>query len=393
MNAMQDTHLQQIIQIIEQVHAAPHRLVLEFAGAGSLALWWLHSVAGSSRTLLEATDRYSPAALADVLGGAPAQAVAVPTALAMAGHAYQRAQALGGGVLVQGQAVPLLGVACTAAIATDYQKRGEHRCVVAVRQAAGSHTYTLQLGKGLRERAGEEAMVSRLLLHALARACGLDAAVPLELAAQETLQEAYHPAADPLALLLNEQACSVTVSPAGEMTADAPPREVAILSGAFNPLHAGHTQMAQAAAAMLQREVVFELPIINADKGTLPAHEIGRRLRQFAGHYRVVLSREPLFVAKAALFPGSMFVVGYDTAIRLVNPRYYGGEAGMLQAMAAIREAGCRFLVAGRLHDGSFRTLDEMHLPASLHDLFLDLPESYFRVDISSTELRQRERS
>jgi hypothetical protein len=390
---MLDSHLQ---QIIEQVHAAPHRLVLEFAGAGSLALWWLHSVAGSSRTILEATDRYSPAALADMLGGPPAQAVAVPTALAMAGHAYQRARALGGGMLVQeqtDQAVPLLGVACTAAIATDYQKRGEHRCVVAVRQAAGSHTYTLQLGKGLRDRAGEEAMVSRLLLHALARACALDAAVSLELAAQERLHEAYHPAADPLALLLNEQARSVTVSPEGEMTTDAPPREVAILSGAFNPLHEGHTRMAQAAAAMLQREVLFELPIINADKGTLPAHEIGRRLRQFAGQYRVVLSREPLFVAKAALFPGSVFVVGFDTAIRLINPRYYGGEAGMLQAMAAIREAGCRFLVAGRLQDGSFRTLDELHLPASLHDLFLELPESYFRVDISSTELRQRERS
>ena len=48
-------------EVIAQIHASAHKLVFEFAGAGSLALFWLHGVPGSSRTILEATDRYAPA--------------------------------------------------------------------------------------------------------------------------------------------------------------------------------------------------------------------------------------------------------------------------------------------------------------------------------------------
>ncbi len=35
-----------------------------------------------------------------------------------------------------------------------------------------------------------------------------------------------------------------------------------------------------------------------------------------------------LFTDKAALFPRSAFVIGYDTAVRLVAPRYYGRPGG-----------------------------------------------------------------
>src|SRR5690242_687467 len=80
--------------VIEQIHASAHKLVLEFTGAGSLALYQLHSVAGSSRTILEATDRYAATALVDLLGRTPAQFVARETAIAMAAQAYRRAMRL-----------------------------------------------------------------------------------------------------------------------------------------------------------------------------------------------------------------------------------------------------------------------------------------------------------
>ena len=64
---------------IEQIHDTPIKLVLEFAGAGGLALFWLHSVPGSSRTVLEATDRYAPASLGDLLGSTPDQFVSRET--------------------------------------------------------------------------------------------------------------------------------------------------------------------------------------------------------------------------------------------------------------------------------------------------------------------------
>jgi hypothetical protein len=57
--------------LVELLHAGPTRLVYEFAGAGVSALALLHAVGGSSRTLLEATDRYAELSLAEGVGGAP----------------------------------------------------------------------------------------------------------------------------------------------------------------------------------------------------------------------------------------------------------------------------------------------------------------------------------
>ena len=45
----------------------------------------------------------------------------------------------------------------------------------------------------------------------------------------------------------------------------------------------------------------------------------------------------PLFTLKSKLFNDSTFVIGYDTAIRLIMPKYYGGEVPMLLELAAMR--------------------------------------------------------
>lgn len=82
----------------------------------------------------------------------------------------------------------------------------------------------------------------------------------------------------------------------------------------------------------------------------------------------------PLFTQKATLFPGSTFVVGYDTAIRLVMPKYYGGEVPMLLEFERLKALGCKFVVAGRVDaDGSFKTMRDVILPPSL-EVCLSLP-------------------
>lgn len=368
--------------LITQIHATPHKLVLEFAGAGSLGLFWLHAVAGSSRTVLEATDRYAATSMADLLGAAPEQVVARETAVAMATQAYRRAMRLTDG------AADCLGVGCTAAITTDRARRGADRCWIAVRDRDAVLVYGLEMQKGARERLGQEALVGRLLLRAIARACGIAESVPMDLRADEQIEAETIAEAEPLARLLDGQARVVVVAPDGWREADAPVSGV-LLSGSFNPLHAGHEQLAHAAGQALGLPWSFELPIVNADKPPLGYTEIERRLDQFRGHYRVLLSREPLFVGKAALFPGCVFAIGYDTARRLLDPRYYDGEAGRDAALGSIRAHGCRLLVAGRVAGDAFHTLDDLAIPAGLRDLFIALPEGAFRVDLSSSEIRE----
>lgn len=80
-----------------------------------------------------------------------------------------------------------------------------------------------------------------------------------------------------------------------------------------------------------------------------------------------LLTQAPLYVEKARLFARSTFVVGYDTAIRLVMPKYYGGRTRMLLQLAALRHRGCQFLVAGRLGEsGRFLTLDKVDMPEEI---------------------------
>jgi hypothetical protein len=367
-------------ETITSIHQTPHRLVFEFAGAGSLALLWLHSVPGSSRTVLEATDRYAAASLADLIGVTPEKFVSAATARAMAEAAYRRALRLTDG------AAPCLGVACTAAIATDRVKRGDHGCSVAVYDGATLRVSRLTLAKGARDRAGEEALISLLIIRAIAEACGV-APPALALEPSETVEVEEEASPDPLMLLLNGDIAAVFVGKDGRICREcAPP--AALLSGSFNPLHAGHEYLAQAAAVVLDTPVTFELPVLNADKPPLRYIELERRLDQFRGRYPVVLTRAPLFVQKADLFPGCTFVIGYDTALRIIDPRYYDGEAGRDAAFARIAAQRCTFLVAGRVRDGAFRTLADIDIPPALRPLFRELPERLFRVDLSSTTIR-----
>lgn len=181
---------------------------------------------------------------------------------------------------------------------------------------------------------------------------------------------------------------SVTHHPGGRLAADEGVRG-ALFPGSFNPLHRGHRELADATATLLGAPVTYELAVVNVDKPPLDLGEVRRRLAQFEhARWPVALTRAPTFAEKARLFPGVTFLIGWDTAVRLVHARYYGSERAMHDALDEMRALGCRFLVAGRLVEGRFRTLAEADLPAGSGDLFSAVPESLFRVDLSSTELR-----
>jgi hypothetical protein len=181
---------------------------------------------------------------------------------------------------------------------------------------------------------------------------------------------------------------AVCLEPGGAVrVGPAPP---ALLSGSFNPLHRGHVGLARAAARHLGAEVHFELSVANADKPELPREEVERRAAQFAGVGPVWVTRAPTFVAKAELFPGAAFVLGWDTAVRVIDPKYYGGESGRDAALRAMLERGCRLVVGGRVDaSGAFRTWGG-ELAGEFAGLFVALAEGDFRVDVSSTQLRQK---
>ena len=417
-----DAYLGAVADLMRGLHATPHQAVIEMAG-GTLALSWLHAVPGSSRTVLEATDRYCRASLADLLGAVPASVVSSDAAIAMAAAALCRARVLAGAE------TPVLGAACTAALATDRRRRGAERACVAVADAFGTAVSTLTFtaaadasGRnepvGSAERQGpagapdpagcaaasrqqavrqqQEAAASALLVAQLASACGVDTggvAEQFAAAPGADLRREFHPS-EPFAALESGSRDRVMLNAAAQVvTTPVDWRRRALLSGSYHPLHAGHLALGRAAASFLGREVVYELPLANADKAPIALFEARRRAAQFAARAPVVLTRAALFADKAALFPGAVFVVGADTAERLVDERFYGGSAhNMDAALAALAERGCRLLVAGRRGGERFLTLRDLapHIPAAHRGLLCELPEALFRRDISSTEVRAR---
>ena len=183
---------------------------------------------------------------------------------------------------------------------------------------------------------------------------------------------------------------AVYIDPDGAARA-APPEPLALVSGSFDPLHRGHTGLAAVAAARLGVAVHFELAVVNADKPELPRAEVERRVAQFAGVGPVWVTRAATFAAKAELFPGAAFVLGWDTAVRVIDPKYYGGEPGRDAALRALLVRGCRFVVGGRLDaGGAFRVWDAGAVADEFAGLFVPLTEADFRADVSSTELRRK---
>jgi len=376
-------------ELIRQLHDSPHQIVLAVSGGGSLAVSDLLTQPGASSTVLEAVVPYSALAVDSWLGHRPDSYCSQDTARIMAATAWWRASQLSD---VDEATAPKLGIACTAALATGRPRKGEHRCWIAVESTRSSTTHSLILTKGARDRAGEEQLVRSLILRAIGEAAGLEPGPLLELSPDETvIVESETPPAE-IADVRNGVLDCVWSQPGGNLSREPSQPIAGLLSGAFNPLHVGHERLRSVAEKLLDGPVAFEFPVVNADKPPLDLFSIEQRRSQFRNSLLAVTAT-PLFVDKAHVFPGTTFVVGFDTAARVIDPRFYhASEKEMLAAMMLIREAGCRFLVAGRQAGETFEGLSQLRLPPGFADLFTEIPEADFREDVSSTEIRLRGR-
>ncbi|MGH7063822.1 MAG: hypothetical protein ACREET_07065, partial [Stellaceae bacterium] len=341
---------------------------------------------------IEAQIPYDEQALTAFLGFAPAQASSAETAIAMAQTARARARRLAPA------GADLVGLGATAALVSYRPRRGEHRVHIAFANAAQIAHSTGVLAKGRRDRAAEEDLVSRAIVLMLARACGVAAPSPQSLLdADEHYAEdvvAAGAAVDTIDRLLAGGLDRVTVQPDGQVTLSAPPPFV-LFPGSFNPMHQGHVLLARVAEELRQQPVAFEISVTNVDKPPLLGEAVRRRLAQFAWKSPVELTRAPTFLEKSRLFPKTIFVIGADTAVRLVAPKYYGDDELLMHAaLEEIANSGASFLVAVRLDAGGrVRSLTDIHVPRRYADLFTEIPEHRFRLDTSSSEIRARRRA
>jgi nicotinamide mononucleotide (NMN) deamidase PncC len=320
---------------IERILNSGFRAVLVTTGGGSGALNALLTTSGASRFVTEAHVPYSPEALERFLGEKVEQSCSPETARKLAQTA------------VRNQESGVVGISCSAALMTDRERRGDDRAFICIKTVGAEKLYALHFSKT--SRAEQEVLLSDWLLVLIAQAVGAERGL--------------------------------------------------LLPGAFNPVHQGHCNLLKVAEEITGLRGIFELSCANVDKPDILEEEILRRAAAIRD-IPVALTHAPRFVQKAQLFQKTTFVLGYDTAERLIayaKP----GEWELFQTLDPSvaseapqqrgndrREWQPKFLIAGRHHAGSFRCLENMNLPAGFEPLFVGIPESKFREDISSTELR-----
>jgi nicotinamide mononucleotide (NMN) deamidase PncC len=361
---------------IAAIHQSPLRLVLAIAGGASRAISELLNATGASATVLEAIVPYHQAALSEYLGSTPESFASVDCARKMAMVAYQRGNRY---VEFPHEAT---GIGVSASLASDRPKKGLHRLHVAIQTKDLSHTYSIEFCKDKRDRAEEECLSTQLLLEIIySLACGFSLKVP-ELMPGEAISEESHRASKPMTMLLAKE-LNYLVMPGYHQCSNL------VFPGAFNPFHNGHRAMVQYAESLLNRKVTLEIAIANVDKPPIDFIEMNRRYSAINGEYPMVFSNMPTFEEKALHLPATTFIIGFDTIQRIIEPRYYGNsESKMKRALETIRECGSRFLVFGRVGNTGFSTLADIELPVALKEICIEVAETEFRSDLSSSEMR-----
>ena len=181
---------------------------------------------------------------------------------------------------------------------------------------------------------------------------------------------------------------------------ETPPNDAIMLAGSFRPLHRAHRALLETGLKVAANALTpcFEISIRNVEKPEIATSDLGRRLQQFQQPDDiVVITRAATFLEKAQLMPGTTFVIGYDTAIRLFDDRFYtdsGSRTPSLDAMGELRDLRSSFIVGGRHDaDGNFKTIRDMFIPPGFEELLIEIPEHQFSDPVSSTQLRSSQAS
>jgi len=167
----------------------------------------------------------------------------------------------------------------------------------------------------------------------------------------------------------------------------------AILSGSFNPVHSGHINLLDYCFNKLNKNKFYEISISNVDKPDIDKEDLIGRLEKFQKQEKILITRSPKFVEKATLFPNSYFVIGYDTAIRVLDDSYLEANESLDDLFDVIKEKKCKFIVAGRANvvSSKFENLNLQDLLEKYRNSFEIIGEKDFREDVSSTQKRRQD--
>lgn len=284
-------------------------------GGGAEAITKLLSLGGMSKVLQEYSVPYSQEALSSFVFNSPIEkSCSFATALIMAAAQVKRLNDLG--VPYSQQRV----LSCTASLFKEGQREGRANCAYIVTAQEGSINFEVWYALEKTRAAQEEALALHILT-ILARWTPLkkwDGCSLFDF-------QRYYLQPEPL----NE------TSPV-------------IFSGAFNPAHEAHREIVKRAATkFIDRKILIELAVNNADKGLLCPTEISKRLDQLKDNFnfgeyewshRIIIRHSLVskWIDKVRPYVFPVALVGMDTLQRICNKEYYKNDEEYIKAMLTL---------------------------------------------------------
>lgn len=366
------------------------------AGAGLQNLLW--EVPGISSVFVGASFPYEREAAQDFLHFDPGTYCSPTMAVALAMESFYRA-------IKEGGTGPV-GIGLTASVASTQPHRGDHRIFGAWFSDRGCEVRSaiVPKGFGLQDRLRDGRTADMIGLALLRSALGIPgpSASPNEMlldASIDTINDSIDDG-DSIAREIFFKRPFFRAD--GSRQADPAGQSLTLFPGSFNPPHEGHFGMADEVQRRFKRTVTFAIEATPPHKPTPSVASLLRRAKALKGREVLFTAGDPLFLDKARQYPGSEFVIGADTLIRMCDPEWsndpkWAGPLTWQQRFEyntllgdEFRKAGAKFLLFGRKVNG-----EQVNLAKAAASLQLphNLPYEYVYHDgwdISSSEIRAR---
>ena len=382
--------------VVLKIHETPHKAVLAVTGGGSEVIGELLRHGSGSNTILDAQVPYNQAAFDDFVKGKPDKYCSPGAARDLAMAAYNRA------VKLAGNNENIIGIGCTCSLMKDGERAGrEHHAYIAVQTKDSTENYNLNgvLKKTNDfesvDRNKQETKVSHYIILALAKACGLDSEFTmksLDISIYEKSNYSITVGRKEFVRVISGETRVECFDKTGLSKPDSEKSRI-IFPGSFRPFHYGHAKIAAKIHELTGKTVDLEINVRNVDKAAINYTDLQDRFMLCLAQTEkelwmgdIYLTSLTTFAAKSAYFENCEFIVGWDTLVRINDPKYVDFEWALKQ----LHENNARLHVFHRIINGISTVEDK----TQIHPRLLELctiygPDVLEPMDISSSQIRK----